>query len=54
MYDRWPKEYGGLKTHQAKRLKHAEREDVRLKRLPADAELGEVLSNKRHRGSSSP
>ena len=38
-YYRWRKEYGGLKADQAKRLKELERENARLKRLLADAEL---------------
>jgi len=36
---RWRKEYGGLRVDQAKRLKHLEKENVRLKRLVADKEL---------------
>ena len=42
-YYRWRKEYGGLKTVQAKRLKELERENARLKRLVADAELDEAI-----------
>jgi len=42
-YYRWRKEYGGLKTDQAKRLKELERENVRLKRLLADAELDKAI-----------
>ena len=38
-YYRWRKEYGGMKVDQAKRLKELERENARLKRLLADAEL---------------
>ena len=38
-YYRWRKEYGGVRTDQAKRLKDLERENVTLKRLLADAEL---------------
>ena len=38
-YDRWRKEYGGLKTGPAKKLKDLEREDARLKPLLAYAEL---------------
>ena len=36
-YYRWRKEYGGLRTDQAKRLKTLEKENARLKRLLADA-----------------
>ena len=32
-YYRWRKEYGGLRTDQAKRLKTLEKENARLKRL---------------------
>jgi len=42
-YYRWRKEYGGLKTDQAKRFKELERENVRLKRLLADAELDKAI-----------
>ena len=42
-YYRWRKEYGGLKTVQAKRLKELERENARLKRLLADAELDKAI-----------
>ncbi len=34
-YYRWRREYGGMKTNQAKRLKELERENARLKRLSA-------------------
>lgn len=42
-YYRWRKEYGGLKTDQARRLKELERENGRLKRLLADAELDKAI-----------
>ena len=42
-YYRWRKEYGGLKTDQARRLKDLERENGRLKRLLADAELDKAI-----------
>ncbi|GJQ24969.1 MAG: transposase [Phycisphaerae bacterium] len=42
-YYRWRKEYGGLKADQAKRLKELERENARLKRLVADAELDKAI-----------
>ena len=38
-YDRWRKEYGGLRLDQAKRLKELERENTRLKKLVADPAL---------------
>lgn len=42
-YYRWRREYGGMKTDQAKRLKELERENARLKRLLADAELDKAI-----------
>jgi len=50
-YYRWRKEYGGLDTTQAKKLKELEKENSRLKGLVADlsldnAILKEVLSKK--------
>jgi transposase-like protein len=42
-YYRWRKEYGGLKIDQAKRLKELEKENSRLKRLLADAELDKAI-----------
>lgn len=50
-YYSWRKEYGGLNTTQAKKLKELEKENARLKNLVADlslddATLKEVLSKK--------
>jgi putative transposase len=42
-YYRWKKEYGGLRMDQAKRLKDLEKENARLKRLLADAELDKAI-----------
>ena len=42
-YYRWRKEYGGLKTDQAKRLKELERENARLKKLVADLALDKAM-----------
>jgi len=42
-YYRWRKEYGGVKTDQAKRLKDLERENARLKKLLAEAELDKAI-----------
>ena len=36
MYYRWRKEYGGIRTDQAKRLKELDRENARLKKLVAE------------------
>ena len=38
-YYRWRKEYGGLRTDQAKRLKELEKENSRLKKLVANQAL---------------
>ena len=40
---RWRQEYGGMRTNQAKRLKDLEKENARLKRLLADAELDKAI-----------
>ena len=42
-YYRWRKEYGGLRTDQAKRLKELEKENARLKRLLAESELDKAI-----------
>ena len=42
-YYRWRKEYGGVKADQARRLKDLERENARLKRLLAEAELDKAI-----------
>ena len=42
-YYRWRREYGGLRTDQAKKFKELERENARLKRLLADEILGKEL-----------
>ena len=42
-YYRWRKEYGGLRTDQARRLKELERENSRLKKLVADLSLDNAI-----------
>ena len=42
-YYRWRREFGGLKSDQVKRLKDLEKENGRLKRLLADAELDKAI-----------
>jgi len=42
-YYRWRREYGGMKVSQARRLKELEKENARLKRLLADAELDKAI-----------
>ena len=42
-YYKWRREYGGLKTDQAKRFKELEREKARLKKLVADLSLDKAM-----------
>jgi putative transposase len=49
-YYRWRKEYGGMGTEQARRLKELEKENVRLKKLVADLSLDKAILQKTLRG----
>ncbi len=51
-YYRWRKEYGGLRTDQARRLKELERENGRLKKLVADQALDIVILKEAASGNS--
>ena len=42
-YYRWRREYGGIRTDQAKRLKMLEKENGRLKKLVADLSLDNAI-----------
>ena len=42
-YDRWRKEYGGLKTNQVKRLKELEKENERLRKAVSDLTLEKLI-----------
>jgi transposase-like protein len=42
-YYRWRREYGGLKTDQARRLKELERENSRLRRAVSDLTLEKLV-----------
>jgi putative transposase len=42
-YYRWRKEYSGLRIEQAKKLKHLEKENARLKKLVADLSLDNAI-----------
>jgi len=42
-YYRWRREYGGLKTPQAKRIKDLEQENSRLKKAVADLTLDKLI-----------
>ena len=42
-YYRWRKEYGGLRSDQARRFKELERENTQLKKLVADLSLDNAI-----------
>ena len=42
-YYRWRKEYGGLRVNQARRMKHLEQENTRLKKVVADLSLDNAI-----------
>jgi transposase-like protein len=42
-WDRWKKQFGGMKSEEAKRLKELELENRRLKELLADAEVDKQI-----------
>lgn len=42
-YFRWRKEYGGMRTEQAKYLKDIEKENARLKKLVAELSLDNAI-----------
>ena len=42
-YHRWRKQLGGMKADDAKKLKELERENARLKKLLAEAELDKAM-----------
>ena len=42
-FHRWRNQYGGMKAEEAKRLKHLEEENKRLKKLLAEAELDKAI-----------
>ena len=50
-YYRWRKQYGGLRTHQAKRLKELEQENSRLKRLVGELNLDKAILEEAVRGN---
>jgi putative transposase len=51
-YYRWRKEYGGMGTEQARRLKELEKESARLKKLVADLSLDKAILQETLRGNS--
>ena len=42
-WNRWRNQYGGMKADEAKRLRHLEVENARLKKLLAEAELDKSM-----------
>lgn len=42
-YYRWRKEYGGMNTSEAKKMKELEKENARLKKLVADLSLDNAI-----------
>ena len=50
-YYRWRKEYGGLKTDQARRLKELEKENARLRGVVADLSLDNSILKEAAKGN---
>jgi transposase-like protein len=50
-YYRWRKEYGGIGTDQARKLKELEKENGRLKKLVADLSLDNAILKETVRGN---
>jgi putative transposase len=50
-YYRWRKEYGGMRTDQAKRMKAVEKENIRLKKLVAELSLDNAILKEVSRGN---
>lgn len=50
-YYRWRKEYGGMRTDQAKRMKEVEKENMRLKKLVAELSLDNAILKEVSRGN---
>jgi transposase-like protein len=48
---RWRKEYGGLKTDQARRMKDLEKENLRLRRAISDLTLDKLILQEAARGN---
>ena len=50
-YDKWRKEYGGLRVDQAKRLKELELENNRLRKVIADLTIDNSILKEASRGN---
>jgi putative transposase len=53
-WHRWRNQYGGMKADDAKRLKELEKENARLKKLLAEAELDKSMLKELAEGTSNP
>jgi putative transposase len=50
-YYRWRREYGGLKTDQARRMKDLEKENARLRRAVSDLTLDKLILQEAAKGN---
>ena len=50
-YYRWRKDYGGLKTDQARRMEDLEKENLRLRRAISDLTLDKLILQEAARGN---
>ena len=50
-YYRWRKEYGGMTTSQAKRLKELEKENFRLRKAVSDLTLDKIILQEAAKGN---
>jgi putative transposase len=50
-YNRWKREYGGLRVDQARRLKELEQENQRLKKLVADLSIDNQILKEVSKGN---
>jgi len=50
-YYRWRKEYGGMNTTQAKRLKELEKENLRLRKAISDLTLDKLILQEAAKGN---
>jgi transposase-like protein len=50
-YYRWRKEYGGLRTDQARRVKDLEKENLRLRRAISDLTLDKLILQEAAKGN---
>ncbi len=50
-YYRWRKDYGGMRTNQARKMKEVEKENLRLKKLVAELSLDNAILKEVSRGN---